>query len=97
MRLPKTKAVGSRRKRRGAIFVEYLLLVTIVGIGVIAGLATLRNALVNELHDLAHAVEALHCDDDPPGNPSPHGNDHGNGNGHSNGNGNDHDNGHDDD
>lgn len=44
------------RPRKGSIFVEYLLLLTIVGIGVIVGLATLRDALNSELNDLAQAV-----------------------------------------
>ena len=46
---------------RGSIFVEYILLVTLVGIGIIAGLATVRNALVNELFDLANAINAINC------------------------------------
>ena len=45
--------------RRGSVFVEYLLLLTIVGIGVIAGLATLRGALLNELIELANAIAAI--------------------------------------
>ena len=45
--------------RRGTIFVEYLLLVTLVGIGVIVGLATVRMALINELNDLAQAINAI--------------------------------------
>ncbi|MBI1310785.1 hypothetical protein GC176_05705 [bacterium] len=44
---------------RGSIFVEYLLLLTIVGIGVIVGLASVRVALVNELIDLANAINAI--------------------------------------
>ncbi|MDA1053223.1 MAG: hypothetical protein O3C40_22455 [Planctomycetota bacterium] len=44
---------------RGAVFVEYLLLLTLVGIGVIAGLATVRVALLNELIDLAGAINAI--------------------------------------
>jgi len=48
-----------RHSRRGSIFVEYVLLVTIVGIGVIVGLATVRSALTNELMDLANAIEAI--------------------------------------
>jgi Flp pilus assembly pilin Flp len=48
-------------KRRGAVFVEYLLLVTIVGIGVIVGLVSVREALVNELIDLAAAINAINC------------------------------------
>lgn len=43
----------------GSIFVEYLLLLTLVGIGVIAGLAAVRTALINELLDLANAINAI--------------------------------------
>jgi Flp pilus assembly pilin Flp len=46
-------------RRRGSVFVEYVLLVTLVGLGVIVGLATLRGALVNELIDLANAIDAI--------------------------------------
>jgi Flp pilus assembly pilin Flp len=46
-------------QRRGSVFVEYILLVTIVGIGVIVGLAVVRVALVNELQDLANAINAI--------------------------------------
>ena len=48
-----------QQRCRGAVFVEYLLLVTLVGIGVIVGLATLRGALINELIDLADAINAI--------------------------------------
>jgi pilus assembly protein Flp/PilA len=44
---------------RGGVFVEYLLLLTIVGIGVIVGLAVLKDALINELNELALAIEAI--------------------------------------
>ncbi len=47
------------QKVRGAVFVEYLLLLTIIGIGAIAGLTTLRSALINELWDLANAINAI--------------------------------------
>ena len=43
----------------GTVFVEYLLLLTIVGIGVIAGLAALRGALTSELIDLANAIGSI--------------------------------------
>ena len=43
----------------GGVFVEYLLLLTIVGIGVIAGLATVRTALIAELTDLANSIAAI--------------------------------------
>lgn len=48
-----------RTQVEGAIFVEYLLLLTLIGIGVIAGLATVRVALLNELNDLANAINAI--------------------------------------
>ncbi len=44
------------RQVDGAVFVEYLLLVTLVGIGVIAGLAAVRVALLNELQDVTNAI-----------------------------------------
>lgn len=48
-----------REECSGGVFVEYLLLLTIVGIGVIAGLATVRGALLNELLELAEAINAI--------------------------------------
>ncbi len=50
-----------RRDTRGGVFIEYLLLCTIVGIGVIVGLATLKNALIGELTDLADAIGKIIC------------------------------------
>ena len=44
---------------RGGVFVEYLLLCTIVGIGMIVGLATFRNSVVQEFGDLAVALDHL--------------------------------------
>jgi len=43
----------------GAVFVEYVLLVTLVGLGAVVGLSTVRDALINELNDLAAAITAL--------------------------------------
>ena len=50
-----------RDDTEGSVFVEYLLLLTLVGIGVIAGLAAVRTALINELLDLAAAINAINC------------------------------------
>ena len=55
------KASRIGRKRKGTIFVEYLLLLTLVGIGVIAGLAAVRGALLSELVDLATAINGIDC------------------------------------
>ena len=57
----KNKVKGQKQRSKGSIFVEYILLVTIVGIGVIVGLACIREALVNELIDLANAINAINC------------------------------------
>jgi Flp pilus assembly pilin Flp len=57
----KNRVQRPRSRRKGSVFVEYILLVTIVGIGVIVGLACLREALVNELLDLANAINAINC------------------------------------
>jgi pilus assembly protein Flp/PilA len=61
MRKMKNPVKQLKRRLRGAVFVEYIILVTIVGIGVIVGLATVRQALVNELFDLAAAINAIVC------------------------------------
>ncbi|MES2789308.1 MAG: hypothetical protein V4719_06780 [Planctomycetota bacterium] len=58
-RLDKLKKRLIAKGPRGAVFIEYLLLVTLVGFGVIVGLAALRSALVNELLDLANAINAI--------------------------------------
>lgn len=52
-------AFRSRRKRRGFISVEWILLFTALVIGVIGGLVVARNAIVAELHETAEAIEAL--------------------------------------
>ena len=52
---------GLRRDTRGAVVVEYLLLLTVVGLGVICGLATLRDALIGGLNTLAEIVNAIVC------------------------------------
>ncbi len=59
VKLIKNKLTKKDENRRGSIFVEYLLLLTIVGIGVLVGLACVRIALVNELIDLANAINAI--------------------------------------
>jgi len=43
----------------GSVVVEYLIMLTLIGIGVIAGLATVRTALLVELQELAAAIDAI--------------------------------------
>lgn len=50
---------AAQLRRRGSVVLEYLLLATIVGLGVIVGLAVVRDALVTELKDLAFAIRLL--------------------------------------
>jgi len=45
-----------RRRRRGSITFEWIALVTILGIGVIAGLAVVRNALLVEYVELTETI-----------------------------------------
>lgn len=59
MRFRPSTRMKPNRRRRGAVTVEYLLLVTIVGIGVIVGLATVRDAMVSELEDIANAISQI--------------------------------------
>lgn len=59
LKLLTNKTTKLKSRLRGVVFAEYLLLLTLVGIGVIVGLATLRSALINELNDLANAINAI--------------------------------------
>jgi hypothetical protein len=47
------------RRRRGVLTLEWILLVTVIVIGVIGGLGVVRNATVGELTDLAEAITHL--------------------------------------
>ena len=47
------------RSEDGSVVAEYLILLTIVGIGVIGALAVVRGALIGELLDLAEAIFAI--------------------------------------
>ena len=48
-----------RVKRRGVLTLEWILLVTVLVIGIIGGLGAVRNATIDELSDLAEAIEAI--------------------------------------
>jgi hypothetical protein len=47
------------RRRRGVLTLEWILLVTVIVIGVIGGLGAVRSATLGELLDLAQAITAL--------------------------------------
>ncbi len=61
-----------RHSRRGMLSFEWILLISILVIGIIGGLAAVRNALLSELNDLAQAVEAINVcgTSDPSACPS---------------------------
>ena len=53
-----------KHKRRGALTLEWVLLVTVLVIGIIGGLGAVRNATNGELLDLAEAIESLNIKTD---------------------------------
>lgn len=53
------KHPGKRAARRGVLTLEWILIVTVLVIGVIGGLGAVRNATVAELSDLAEAIESM--------------------------------------
>ena len=66
------------KRRLGILTFEWILLVTLVVIGIIGGLSAVRNAILCELNDLDHCIQAMNvcgcgtCDptsDCPKGNP----------------------------
>ena len=50
---------SASRRRRGVLTLEWILLVTVIVIGVIGGLGIVRSATVGELKDLAQAITQL--------------------------------------
>lgn len=47
------------RRRRGVLTLEWILLVTVIVIGIVGGLAVVRTATLGELQDLAEAITHL--------------------------------------
>ena len=94
-------------KRRGALTLEWILLVTVLVIGILGGMAAVRNATNAELLDLAEAISAINvgwggeevdCEDHGHGHGGGHGHGygpgHGKGKGHEKGHGKGHEKGH---
>ena len=54
-----TKHMRNFRRRRGVLTLEWVLLITVVVIGIIGGLGAVRNAIVSELQDVAEAIQSL--------------------------------------
>lgn len=58
------KLAARRARRRGFLTFEWILLITVLAIGIVGGLAALRDSIINELKDLCGAVEALNMTTD---------------------------------
>jgi hypothetical protein len=63
MKLVFTSGKRSRR-RRGILTFEWILLISLLVIGVIGGLTAVRNSLICELNELTGCIEAIACCDD---------------------------------
>lgn len=53
------RVVRLRRRRRGVATMEWILLFTLLVIGVIGGLGAVRFAILSELQDIAQAISNL--------------------------------------
>jgi Flp pilus assembly pilin Flp len=62
-----------RHRRRGFISIEWILILTIVVIGIVGGLSAVRNAILDELGDICRCITAIEiCEPAPPANtPAP--------------------------
>jgi hypothetical protein len=61
-----TKRVTGPARRRAMVTFEWILLISLLVIGIIGGLSAVRNAILCELQDLANCIGALQCTP-PPG------------------------------
>jgi len=48
-----------RNNRRGMLTLEWIMLITVLVIGIVGGLTAVRTAINSELQDLADAINAL--------------------------------------
>jgi Flp pilus assembly pilin Flp len=60
----RSKRFARRRQRRGVLALEWILLITIVVVGIIGGLGAVRLALINEAQDLNEAMQSLNVKSD---------------------------------
>lgn len=67
MTLSKRRFGKKAKNRKGILTFEWILLISLLVIGVIGGLSSVRNALLGELDDLASCIRAIDlCDTDEP-------------------------------
>jgi len=53
------RRLNRKQRRRGVLTLEWILLITVLVIGIIGGLGAVRTAINSELLDLAAAINAL--------------------------------------
>ena len=68
-----TTSGKTNRRRRGILTLEWILLISLLVIGVIGGLSSVRNALICELNDLTECIESIACCDDDASPEAPAG------------------------
>jgi len=61
---------GRSAARRGVLTFEWILIVTLVVVGLIGGLAVVRNAMLDQLFDLGSAIEAMNFSGTAGGTPA---------------------------
>jgi hypothetical protein len=64
------------KPRRGVLTLEWILIITVLVIGVVGGVAVVRNAVVAEMYDMAESIQSLQVKTDAEciaetGNPCP--------------------------
>jgi hypothetical protein len=57
--MKRTQHVSRRRQRRGILTLEWILIITVLVIGVIGGIGLVRNAIVEEMADMAASIQSL--------------------------------------
>ena len=57
--MKRTNLANRRRQRRGILTLEWILIITVLVIGVIGGVGLVRNAIVEEMADMAASIQSL--------------------------------------
>jgi Flp pilus assembly pilin Flp len=55
----KSKNLSQARRRRGFIAIEWILVLTILVIGIVGGLSAVRNAILDELKDICQCIKVI--------------------------------------
>jgi hypothetical protein len=48
-----------KQDRRGVLTLEWILIITILVIGIVGGVAVVRNAIVTEMYDMSESINSL--------------------------------------